>query len=139
MSARLVWWNQSHKIAIIVFFKEVSDNLRDHRSLFTALLLGPLLGPILIVAMINLSIERSVDSVERKIDVPVIGAEQAQNLISYLQSRNIEVIDGPQNRQAALAAVATVPVSAEQHAHGRQDDGRWRARTVLNLRRMVHE
>jgi hypothetical protein len=30
-----------------VFFKEITDNFRDRRTLMTALLMGPLFGPIL--------------------------------------------------------------------------------------------
>jgi hypothetical protein len=37
-----------------VFFKEITDNFRDRRTLMTALLMGPLFGPILFAFVINL-------------------------------------------------------------------------------------
>jgi sodium transport system permease protein len=91
---------------LTVFRKEVLDNVRDRRTLFSALLMGPLFGPMLFAFMINLSIERSLDDAERIIELPVIGAERAPNLRRYIESRNIDVVDGPADREAALDAVA---------------------------------
>jgi len=90
---------------LAVFTKEVVDNFRDRRTLVTALLMGPLLGPMLFAFVINLSIERSLSNVDSTMQLPVIGAEHAPNLTRFLQSRNIEVVDGPADRAAALVAV----------------------------------
>ena len=90
---------------LAVFTKEVVDNFRDRRTLVTALLMGPLLGPMLFAFVINLSIERSLSDADSTMQLPVIGAEHAPNLTRFLQSRNIEVIDGPADRAAALTAV----------------------------------
>lgn len=88
-----------------VFKKEVIDNFRDRRTLASALLMGPLLGPILFAFIINLSIERSLSDVDKPMDLPVIGAEYAPNLVRYLESRNLVVIEGPASREDAVAAV----------------------------------
>ncbi len=93
------------RILLAVFSKEVIDNFRDRRTLVTALLMGPLLGPMLFAFVINLTIERSLSDVDSTMQLPVIGAEHAPNLTRFLQSRNIEIIDGPADRAAALAAV----------------------------------
>ena len=90
-----------------VFVKEVIDNFRDRRTLASALIMGPLFGPLLFAFVINLSIERSLDDVDRKLKVPVIGQQYAPNLMRYLESHNIEVVDGPADRAAAIAAVTT--------------------------------
>ena len=90
-----------------VFRKEVLDNVRDRRTLASALLMGPLFGPILFAFVINLSIERSLDDIERITTLPLIGSEHAPNLIRYLESRNIDIVDGPIDREAALDAVRT--------------------------------
>lgn len=90
-----------------VFLKEIVDNFRDRRTLMSALLMGPLFGPILFAFVINLSVKQSLDSAELPIDLPVIGKEHAPNLISYLASHNINVKDGPDDRQAAIDAVST--------------------------------
>ncbi len=91
---------------LTVFRKEALDNVRDRRTLVSALIMGPLFGPMLFAFMINLSIERSLEDAERVIELPVIGAERAPNLRRYIESRNIDVVDGPADREAALIAVA---------------------------------
>ena len=92
---------------LTVFRKEVLDNVRDRRTLASALIMGPLFGPLLFAFVINLSIERSLDDAERVTELPVIGQEHAPNLIRYLESHNIEITDGPADRDTALDAVGT--------------------------------
>ena len=92
---------------LTVFRKEVLDNFRDRRTMLTALLMGPLFGPLLFAFVINLSIERSMSDAERTLTLPVIGAEHAPNLMRYMESTNIEITDGPADREAAKAAVKT--------------------------------
>lgn len=92
---------------VTVFKKEVLDNFRDRRTLISALLFGPLFGPLLFAFVINLSIERSLSDVDKTLDLPVIGVENAPNLMRYLTSRNIDVVAGPSDRAAALDAVRT--------------------------------
>ncbi len=74
--------------------KEIFDNSRDRRTLLTSTLLGPLMGPILLVVMFNVSISRVTSSVDRPIDVPVIGAGYADNLVAFLASRGISAAEG---------------------------------------------
>lgn len=88
-----------------VFAKEVVDNFRDRRTLLTALLMGPLFGPILFAFVINLSVKRTLSTADEPLDLPVIGAEHAPNLIDYLRSNNINIEDGPATRDAAIEAV----------------------------------
>ena len=95
------------RTTIVVFLKEILDNLRDRRTLASALIMGPIFGPVLFAFVINLSIERSLDDVERTMELPVIGQQHAPNLVRYLESRNIEVIDGPADAAAAIDAVKT--------------------------------
>ncbi|HSO07209.1 MAG TPA: ABC transporter permease, partial [Pelomicrobium sp.] len=92
---------------LTVFRKEVLDNVRDRRTLVSALIMGPLFGPMLFAFMINLSIERSLDDAERVVELPVIGRQHAPTLVRYLESRNIDIVDGPADRAAAFDAVAT--------------------------------
>ena len=95
------------RTVLTVFAKEVLDNIRDRRTLASALLMGPLLGPVLFAFIINLSIERSLSDIDSTMQLPVIGAELAPNLTRFLESRNIEVVDGPVDRGAAIEAVKT--------------------------------
>jgi sodium transport system permease protein len=93
------------RTTLTVFVKEVIDNLRDRRTLATALILGPIFGPVLFAFAINLSIERSLESRDRPMELPVVGAEHAPNLLRYLAADNINAVDGPADIAAAVAAV----------------------------------
>ena len=90
---------------LTVFLKELVDNLRDRRTLASALIMGPIFGPVLFAFIINLSIERSLDDAETTMDLPVIGQAYAPNLVRYLESRNIDIVAGPADAAAAAAAV----------------------------------
>ena len=92
---------------LTVFKKEVVDNFRDRRTMASALLMGPLFGPLLFAFVINLSIEQSLSNLDAKMELPVIGSEYAPNLMRYMHSRNIVVVDGPETREAAIDAVTT--------------------------------
>ena len=55
---------------LTVFAKEFLDNLRDRRTLISALVFGPLFGPILFGVMVTLMLKQSV--VESDEPVPVL-------------------------------------------------------------------
>jgi len=95
------------RIFLTVFFKEIIDNLRDRRTLASALIMGPIFGPVLFAMVINLSIDRALDDAETTMDLPVIGQEYAPNLVRFLESRNIDVVDGPDDVGGAAEAVKT--------------------------------
>lgn len=92
---------------ISVFVKEVIDNIRDRRTLASALIMGPIFGPLLFSFVINLSVERSLENADNKMELPVIGQAHAPNLVTYLSSRNIDAVDGPEDMGAAMVAVKT--------------------------------
>lgn len=93
------------RTSLTVFAKEVIDNFRDRRTLASALIMGPLFGPMLFAFVINLSIERSLDDIDRSLQIAVIGQQHAPNLVRYLNSHNIDAVDGPATRAAAMQAV----------------------------------
>lgn len=89
---------------LVVFVKEIVDNFRDRRSLSVALLMAFMM-PALILFLIGFQIERVSDSDDQSVTLPVIGAEHAPNLMRYLESRNIEIVEGPADATAAAEAV----------------------------------
>lgn len=88
-----------------VFFKEIIDNLRDRRTLASALIMGPIFGPVMFAFIINLSIDRALDDAETTMELPVIGQQHAPNLMRFLESRNITIIAGPDDANSAGEAV----------------------------------
>lgn len=89
---------------LIVFAKEILDNIRDRRSLTAALLMA-LMMPLFFVFLISFQLERVLDSDEQLISLPVIGAGNAPNLMRYLESHNIDIVAGPVDAASAEAAV----------------------------------
>jgi len=92
---------------IAVFLKEIIDNIRDRRTVASALLMGPIFGPVMFAFVINLSIDRALDDAESPMELAVIGSEHAPNLMRFLESRNIDIVDGPEDVDGAADAVKT--------------------------------
>jgi sodium transport system permease protein len=92
---------------LTVFFKEVLDNLRDRRTLASALIMGPIFGPVMFAFVINISLDRALDDAESTMNLPVIGQEHAPNLMRFLESRNIDIVAGPDDINGASEAVKT--------------------------------
>ena len=69
--------------------KEILETLRERRTLLS-LLLGPLFGPILFAVLINLMVSRNLTSLDEVLEIPILGAELAPNLVAALRARSIE-------------------------------------------------
>ena len=84
--------------------KELLDIARDRRTLFMALLLGPLMYPLLMLGMNFMAEKRMKTEMDRVLEVPVIGAEHAPNLVAHLATLGIQAIDAPADLDAQIAA-----------------------------------
>jgi sodium transport system permease protein len=88
---------------LTVFAKEFLENLRDRRTVLTALLLGPLFGPIFFSVMLQLSLDRSRVGADETIQLQTINGEAAPNLMAFLQSQRVNIVavsgDAEQARQ----------------------------------------
>jgi sodium transport system permease protein len=86
-----------------VFAKEVTDNVRDRRSL-GASLFYPLLGPVLIALMFAVLGQTVLQQSERPLSLAVAGAENAPGLIQFLQQNDVEIRPAPANPEAEVRA-----------------------------------
>jgi len=106
----------------LVSRKELKDGLRDWRSVLSALLY-PLLGP----AMIYLSflMMEGTTKVAEEIDLPVVGAENAPELISWLERHEATILPPPESPRDAVreddcSVVLSIPDDyGEKIAEGR--------------------
>ena len=87
----------------VVMMKELVDLARDRRTVMISLLMGPFLIAGLIMGMGALMQKKMVTQMEKTLELPVIGAEHAPNLIAWLSEHNIEVKPAPENPEAAIA------------------------------------
>lgn len=76
---------------LTVFRKEVTETLRDRRSLMSSLVLGPVFGPLLMMGILSLSLERSVSRLDEAVPVIVAGSDIAPNLVQFLREQNLDV------------------------------------------------
>ena len=81
--------------ALTVFLKEVTENLRDKKTVVNALVMGPLLGPIFFAIMMGFIITKQLDSAEKPLEVPVVGAANAPNLVAWLEQQGMVVKPAP--------------------------------------------
>ncbi|MCH9647376.1 MAG: ABC transporter permease [Deltaproteobacteria bacterium] len=110
--------------AAAVFRKEVVDNMRDRRTLAAALFY-PLLGPLLVVLLLAV-VGRSVsEQSETPLKLPVVGAENAPNLVAFLKQHNVEVLPAVEDPEGAVKAgdaevVLVIPMAyGEDFVEGR--------------------
>ncbi len=85
-----------------VYKKEVRENLRDRRSLFNSVLLGPILFPILFIGLAYFAGSKQQESAEKVLEVPVVGAEHAPNLVMFLEQQGMVVQSAPEDPEAAV-------------------------------------
>lgn len=92
------------KAAWVVFLKEVIENLRDRRTVVNALLMAPLLGPVLFAGLTSIIISRELDKSEQALEVPVIGVENAPNLVAFLRQNGVRIKPPVDQPEAAIVA-----------------------------------
>ncbi len=85
-----------------VWWKEVMDNLRDRRVVLSTLVFGPLFGPVLLVVMLTFAERQTAERLESALELPVVGAEYAPNLIGYLERQGVLIQDPPAVPEAAI-------------------------------------
>ena len=94
-----------------IFRKELKDHLRDRRSILSGLIM-PVLGPLILLLMFTLM--ASWKREDRPLVVPVAGAQNAPNLIAFLQRAGAIVETAPadyeeQVRDGKLDLALSVP------------------------------
>lgn len=75
---------------LILMWKEIRDNLRDRRSLFFALVYGPLLMPSLMLGPIVFNVGKHTQSYDSGREYHVVGETHAPNLLRYLKSKHLD-------------------------------------------------
>ncbi len=87
----------------VVFGKEVRDNARDRRAMVSALLY-PLLGPAIIVLMFTVMERQFTEQEESQLELPVVGAEHAPALITFLGQQGVVIQEAPADPEAEVRA-----------------------------------
>jgi sodium transport system permease protein len=91
------------KKILVIFNKEMLDNLRDYRS-WTTGVFWALFGPLLLGGMIMLLGNTLRERVDESLILPVAGAENAPNLIAFLEQQDVVIETAPADPEAAVIA-----------------------------------
>jgi len=74
-----------------VFRKELTDAFRDRRMVMVNFLLVPLLIPIVFGSLSSVGAKQQRERLEQALELPVVGAERAPNLVAWLRAHNVDV------------------------------------------------
>jgi sodium transport system permease protein len=86
---------------IVVMRKEMRDLFRDKRTLRVALLMG-LFSPLLMLGIISLTQNRVSSQLQKPLELPVVGAQYAPNLVAWLGGQNVHILQAPADSDAAI-------------------------------------
>ncbi len=90
---------------LTVFAKEFRENRRDKRTLWSALLFGPLFGPLVFGFMVSRILEQNTTQSDEPVKITVVGAQRAPNLMRYLQAHGAVLARTVLDESAARALV----------------------------------
>ena len=132
---------------LIVLQKELTDTLRDRRSLVSALF-NALFTPVLLIGIFVIIGQTFSERAEKPLALPVAGAENAPSLIQFLKQNNVEIQSAPADPEAEVRAgdadvVLVIPDTfADDFSAGRPatvrlvvDDSRQAAGVTVNRTR----
>jgi ABC-type Na+ efflux pump, permease component len=86
----------------VVLRKELLDAFRDRRMVLVAFLVMPLAVPLVLAGTTALGARKQAQQLESRLQLPVIGAEHAPNLVDWLRQRNVEILPAPEDADAAV-------------------------------------
>jgi sodium transport system permease protein len=88
------WWT--------VMRKELLDAFRDRRMVMVAFVVMPLAVPLLLAGLSSIGTKRQTEKLEKTLELPVVGAEHAPNLVAWLGTNDVRVIAPPADPDAAV-------------------------------------
>jgi len=90
---------------LTVLRKEFFENLRERRTIISALFMGPVFWPLLFSTMLAIGVERGATEAERPIELAVAHGERAPNLLQQLRKYGIDVVPVDLDEGGARTAV----------------------------------
>jgi sodium transport system permease protein len=85
-----------------VLSKELLDAFRDRRMVLMAFLVMPLAVPTLLAGMSAVGVRKQLAKLESTLELPVIGAEHAPNLMAWLGSQNLRIVAAPDDPDGSV-------------------------------------
>jgi sodium transport system permease protein len=110
-----------------VFAKEFRENLRDRRTLLSALILGPVFWPLLFAGLLSFDVQQSTSRSDRPVALAVVHPERAPNLLAFLHEYGVDVrplsVDDAGARAAIREHRQTLVLRISEHFGEKLADG----------------
>jgi sodium transport system permease protein len=90
------------KSLMTVMLKELKDLIRDRRTLYIAVLMGPVLLPAIMIGMGAMLSKKISSQQEKTLEVPILGIEHAPNLVAWLEGQNLKAKSAPADPDRAI-------------------------------------
>lgn len=87
---------------LTIMWKEIRDNIRDRRSLFFALIYGPIFMPAMMFGPMVFIAKDRIQTYEEPTTIYIYGEELAPNLINHLHQENFNTKTAPANFKAQI-------------------------------------
>lgn len=87
----------------IVFRKEVLENLRDKRTMLSSVLMGSVLGPLIMLGLMNMTVNMQQEKAEQKLELPVVNMQHAKDLQRHLLAQAVEIIDWQKSPEQTIS------------------------------------
>ena len=84
--------------------KELLDAFRDRRMVLVAFVVMPLAIPLVLAGANALGARKQAQQMEGQLQLPIVGAEHAPNLVRWLESHNVKPLPPPRDVDAAVRA-----------------------------------
>lgn len=113
-----------NKQILTVTKKEITDNLRDRKTLLSSVFMGAVMMPVMFVVMINFVIRTQTDKAESQLEIAISGSENAQSFMSFIKAKDVKVTAFTGDPKQAIQnkdeeAVVVIPESfAEKFSKG---------------------
>jgi sodium transport system permease protein len=92
------------KTMLAVARKELVDLFRDRRTVMLGLLMAPILFPAMIIGLGSMAEKKARTQLESTLELPVIGAAHAPNLVAWLEAQDIVAAAPPADPDAKVRA-----------------------------------
>ena len=82
--------------------KELLDAFRDRRMVLVAFVVMPLAIPLVLAGTNALGARKQAQQMEGQLQLPIVGAAHAPNLVRWLESQNVKPLPPPEDVDAAV-------------------------------------
>ncbi len=113
-----------NKQILTVWRKEVTDNIRDRKTVMSSIFMGAIFMPLMFVVLMNFITSMQKDKAQEQLEMAVKGADNAKSFISFVKTNGVKIKNFTGDAQNAVRnkeedAVIVIPESfAEDFSSG---------------------